>query len=140
MNLTPSAQREIIVPSRTLSISLACPPAEVVAFIRDYWRLPEWLSFITGVRQEAGHWWMDTAEGAMQIEFVPANELGVVDHHVTLANGQKFYNPMRVVPNGAGSEVQFTLFQTPGMSDEQFATDAKTVQADLDNLARLLGR
>jgi hypothetical protein len=44
------------------------------------------------------------------------------------------------VANGAGSEVLFTLYQAPGMSDEQFAADAKTVQTDLGNLARLLAR
>ncbi len=126
--------------SQTLTASVACLPAEAVAFIRDYRRLPDWLSFITGVSEEAGRWLMDTPGGMMEIEFVPANEFGVVDHRVTLADGQTFDNPMRVVPNGAGSEVQFTLFQTPGMSDEQFATDAKTVQTDLNNLARLLSR
>lgn len=129
-----------MVRSQTLTASVDRPPSAVVTFIRDYRRLPEWLSFISGVREESGRWFMDTPAGSMQIEFVPANELGVVDHRVTLADGQSFYNPMRVAPNGTGSEVQFTLFQTPGMSDEQFATDAKTVQTDLNNLARLLGR
>jgi hypothetical protein len=126
--------------SQTLTVSIARPPAVVVDFIRDYRRLREWLSFISGVREQDGRWMMETPTGAMQIEFVPANELGVVDHRVTLADGQTFLNPMRVVANGAGSEAMFTLYQAPGMSDEQFADDAKTVQTDLNSLARLLGR
>jgi len=126
--------------SQTLTVSIARPPAEVATCIRDYRRLPEWLSFITGVREEAGRWFMETPAGVMQIEFVPTNELGVVDHRVSLPDGQTFHNPMRVVPNSEGSEVQFTLFQSPGMSDEQFVADSATVQADLENLRRILER
>jgi hypothetical protein len=126
--------------SQTLIVSIDRPPAEVATFIRDYRRLPEWLSFVTEVREEAGRWFMETPAGIMQIEFVPANELGVLDHRVSLPDGQTFHNPMRVVPHSERSEVQFTLFQTPGMRDEQFLADAATVQADLDNLRRILER
>jgi hypothetical protein len=126
--------------AQTITVSIARPPQDVAAVIADYRRLPEWLSFITGIRDDAGRWQMETPVGAMQIEFVPANDFGIVDHRVWLADGQQFYNPMRVVANGAGSEVMFTLYQTPGMSDERFVEDAKTVQADLENLRRLLER
>lgn len=126
--------------SQTITTSIARPAAEVVAMIRDYRRLPEWLSFITGIREEAGRWLMGTPAGEMPIEFVPANEFGIVDHHVWLPDGQQFTNPMRVLSNGDGSEVMFTLYQTPGMSDERFAEDAKTVQKDFENLRRLLER
>ncbi len=123
---------------QTLSISIARPPGEVAAAITDYPRLAEWLSFITGVREAAGCWYLDTPQGAMRIEFVPANDLGVVDHWVVLPDGQRFYNPMRVVANDEGSEVLFTLFQSPEMSDEQFAADVATITVDLTNLRRLL--
>jgi hypothetical protein len=33
-----------------------------------------------------------------------------LDHDVTLPSGETLSNPMRVVPNGTGSEVVFTLF------------------------------
>jgi hypothetical protein len=74
----------------------------------------------------------------MRFRFVPPNELGVLDHHVELPDGQEVLNPMRVVPNGAGSEVIFTLFQRPGMSDEEFARDARTVETDLRKLKSVL--
>jgi hypothetical protein len=32
---------------------------------------------------------------------------------------------MRVIPNGEGSEVLFTLFQAPDMSDDAFAENVK---------------
>jgi len=55
-----------------------------------------------------------------------------------LPDGQSVLNPMRVVANGDGSEVMFTLFQLPGMSEEQFATDAGMVEADLRTLKTVL--
>jgi hypothetical protein len=45
---------------------------------------------------------------------------------------------MRVIPNGEGSEVQFTLMQLPGVDDEKFAQDVKTVTADLGQLKKVL--
>lgn len=45
---------------------------------------------------------------------------------------------MRVVANGEGSELMFTLFQLPGMSDEQFGQDAGMVETDLRTLKVVL--
>jgi hypothetical protein len=61
-----------------------------------------------------------------------------MDHAVTVASGETIVNPMRVVPNGTGSEVLFTVFQRPGMSDAQFYEDAALVQRDLETLKRVL--
>lgn len=41
---------------------------------------------------------------------------------------------MRAVPNGSGSEVIFTLFRLPDMSDAKFAEDAGMVERDLKTL------
>ena len=67
-----------------------------------------------------------------------ANPFGVLDHVVTLPDGQTFNNPMRVVPNGAGSLVTFTLFRQEGMSDANFARDAEMVESDLQALKRVV--
>jgi hypothetical protein len=80
---------------------------------------------------------METPTGWMGIRFVPANDFGILDHVVTLPDGQPIRNPMRVVAN-EGSEVLFTLFQLPGMSDEQFLQDAGMVAADLRTLKLVL--
>jgi hypothetical protein len=45
---------------------------------------------------------------------------------------------MRVLSNGSGSEVVFTLFQLPEMSDEQFAEDTAMVERDLKTLKNVL--
>jgi hypothetical protein len=63
-----------------------------------------------------------------------------MDHDVTLESGVTIHNPMRVVPNGEGSEFVFTLIRRPGMSDEQFAKDKTAVENDLKTLKHLLER
>jgi len=58
---------------------------------------------------------------------------------VTLDSGETFHNPMRVLPKGAaGSEVVFSLFRQPDMTDETFSRDAAWVEKDLRILKGLL--
>ena len=71
------------------------------------------------------------------MRFAERNTLGVLDHHVA-APGMEVYVPVRVIPNGSGSEVLFTLFRQPDMSDEQYAADTAMVERDLRALTELL--
>lgn len=125
--------------SRTITCSINRPLALVYEFASNPENLPQWVrSFCLSVRKSGDAWQMETPTGWVGIRFVPANEFGVLDHLVTLPDGQSILNPMRVVANGAGSEVMFTLLQLPGMSDEQFAKDAGMVEADLRSLKVVL--
>ena len=76
----------------------------------------------------------------MRVVFAPANDFGVVDHIVfPLRGGDPVADvPLRVVPNGTGSEVMLTVFQQPDMSDVQYDADCKLVQADLARLKHAL--
>jgi hypothetical protein len=76
--------------------------------------------------------------GRVGFAFAPRNELGVLDHEVTLPSSEAFYNPMRVVPDGDACEVVFTLLRQQGMTDKEFERDAAAVAADLATLKRLL--
>jgi hypothetical protein len=87
-----------------------------------------------------GQWIVDSPMGRVVVAFAPCNEFGVLDHEVTLASGQTFYNPMRVTADGAGSEVVFSVRRQPEMSDEDFDRDANTVLADLVALKQILER
>lgn len=125
--------------SRTITCSIDRPASEVYRFASNPENLPQWVrSFCLSFRQSGDEWQMETPMGWVGIRFVPANEFGVLDHLVTLPDGQSMMNPMRVVPHGDGSEVMFTLFQLSGMSDEQFAKDAGMVEADLRTLKTAL--
>ena len=125
--------------SRTLSVSIARPPAEVQAYVADAANLPRWAgAFCRSVKRDGAQWIVETPDGPVRLRFVTWNQWGVLDHVVLLASGAQVVNPMRVVRNGAGSEVLFTLFQRPGTSDAQFYEDAVLVQRDLETLKRVL--
>ena len=64
----------------------------------------------------------------------------MLDHDVTMPDGEVVHNPLRVLRNDDGSEVVFTVYQRPGMTDEQFEQDAAAVAADLERLRALLER
>jgi hypothetical protein len=74
----------------------------------------------------------------MKVRFVAKNDFGVLDHYVNPAPGVEIYVPMRVLTNGSGSEVIFTLFRLPKMSDEQFVEDVGMVERDLKTLKNVL--
>jgi hypothetical protein len=76
--------------------------------------------------------------GEVEIRFAPENPYGVLDHDVTLPDGTTFANPMRVLPDGEGCEVVFTLRRQPEMTDDSYDADAAMIDADLATLKRLL--
>lgn len=114
-------------------------PADVVRFLGDPTNLPQWASGVSkSIHRENGAWICDSPMGRVELRFVPPNDFGVLDHHVTLPNGETFYNPMRVFANGKGSELLFTVIQHEGMSDEEFEKDCSTIAKDLEAAKSLL--
>lgn len=127
-------------PIRHITVSIARPPAAVYAFAGDPRNLPRWAAGLARaeVTREGDHWVAESPMGKVRIRFTEPNALGVLDHDVTLPDGVTVHNPMRVLPNGDGSEFVFTLIRQPGMTDAQFEEDAAMVEADLRRLkARL---
>ena len=92
------------------------------------------------VRKEEDEWVADAPFGKIRVRFAPKNPYGVLDHYVRLESGVTVHNPMRVVPNGEGSEFIFTLIRQSGMSDEKFAEDKAAVEKDLRKLKEILER
>jgi hypothetical protein len=125
--------------AQTISVTIATPPERVYAFASNPENLPRWVpSFFQSVEWIDGEWVAQSAVGRVVVEFVHDNDLGVLDHTVTLPSGARLTNPMRVIPNGDGSEILFTLIQHQGMTDQQFGEDAELVLSDLHTLRRLL--
>lgn len=123
--------------ARTVSVSIACPPRRVYEFVVDPHNLPRW-SFFTTVEPSGDHFIVGTPDGPAQLRFVERNGWGVLDHEVTLPSGARVHVPLRVIPNGSGSELLFTLFQTPEMSDDVVTADAAQVERDLAKLKQIL--
>lgn len=76
--------------------------------------------------------------GRVSVEFVGALKHGILDHDVTLPDGSVVHNPLRVLRNEEGSEVVFTLYRLPGVTDEEFERDAGMIVTDLEQLRSLL--
>ena len=128
-----------LLQSRTLSVSINCPADRVYAFVSNPENLPGWAAGLCrSVSKSDAGWIVETTRGPMNLRFAERNDLGVLDHYVSPAPGVEVYVPMRVLPNGSGSELLFTLFQLPGMSDGKFAEDAGLVTRDLETLKAML--
>ena len=126
---------------RYLSVSIELEPEAVYAFTSNPENLPQWASGLgQGVERAGEHWKVKTQQGTVGLRFTPHNEYGVLDHTVVLSDGTEVYVPMRVMPNGKGSEVMLVLFRQPEMDDAEFARDAGLMQNDLRALKRLLER
>jgi uncharacterized protein YndB with AHSA1/START domain len=126
-------------PAHNINVTIERPPRTVYDFVSTPENFPRWASGLaTSIEPEGAHWVADTPDGRVEVRFSPENDWGVLDHRVTMPSGVEVYIPMRVVANGEGSEVIFTLFRTPGMSDEILERDIDWVTGDLPTLKELL--
>ncbi|MBP1882245.1 SRPBCC family protein [Sinorhizobium mexicanum] len=125
--------------TRIIHTSIARDWREVYAFMADHEKMPLWASGLSsGLTRDGDEWVAPGPLGNARVRFAPDNDFGVVDHLVTLESGLKAHNALRVVPNGDGAEVMFTLLRQPDMSDEQFAADAAWVEKDLAALKSIM--
>jgi hypothetical protein len=125
--------------SRHISERIARPADEVYDYAADPASLPQWAPGLgSSVEKIDGQWFVETPQGRVGFAFVQRNEYGVLDHYVTLPSGDVVYIPLRVIADGSGSEVVFTLRRRPGMSDQDFKADADAMAADLSRLRQVL--
>lgn len=126
---------------RHLSVFIARAPRDVYAYAGDPENMPLWAAGLgSGIRRAGEHWEVQTPQGALVMRFTPPNDLGVLDHTVVLPDGAEVHVPMRVIANGEGSEVLFTLYRQPEMGDAAFDRDTGMVERDLAALKTLLER
>jgi hypothetical protein len=125
---------------RTISISINRNWTEVYEAV---WRpedFPKWASGLsrTSLTKDGEVWKAEGPEGPIRIRFTDQNVFGIMDHYVDVGIGPEIYVPLRIIQNGDGAEVLFTLFRQPDMSDAKFAADAEWVARDLLALKALV--
>jgi hypothetical protein len=125
--------------SRHISIGIDRPVAAVYDVASDPRTLPRWAAGLAGssVERDGDVWFTDSPMGRVTFTFAPRNDFGVLDHHVTLPSGETVYNPLRVISDGDGCEVIFTLRRRPEMTEAEFGRDADAVTQDLAALKSL---
>lgn len=129
------------MPAKIVHVSIDRHWQEVYGFAGRPENMPQWASGLaSGLEQDGEDWVAKGVLGTVRVSFTPRNDFGVIDHRVTVESGLQAYNALRVVPNGEGCEVMFTLLKLPGMTDEQFAADAAHVLKDLNTLKALMER
>ena len=96
--------------AETRTISIAAPPAAVLAVVADGARLPEWApAFATAAEHDHDdRWLIGEGDGRFAIRIRADHESGTVDLLSPADPATGAF--MRVVPNRAGSELLFTLF------------------------------
>ena len=122
-----------------MNIFISSPVEKVYRYVSDIAHLPEWgKTFCRSARKMGAGWVIETPQGPVKIRMAEKNNLGVLDHTITTASGRDVLVPVRVVPNGRGSEVIFTVFQQPGMPDKNHARDILLVKKDLGKLKKIM--
>jgi hypothetical protein len=126
--------------SQHISVGIDRPASTVYDFAADPLNLPKWAAGLAGstVERDGERWFTDSPMGRVTLAFAPDNDFGVLDHDVTLPTGETVHNPLRVISDGDGCEVVFTLRQRPGVTDDEFQRDADSVAQDLATLKALL--
>jgi hypothetical protein len=137
-NETVSNMQTITHPVKHITVSINKPARDVYQFASNPENFPKWVKFVKSIRREGDIWVAESSLGTIKIKFTPQNEFGVIDHRVTLANGNTVYNPMRILENDKGCEFIFTLFRLPGRSDQEFNEDAQAVTNDLHQLKEIM--
>lgn len=129
----------MIYPARHISVSINRSPEEVYKFTSEPLNMPKWAAGLSKSKltKSGEDWIAESPMGKVKVRFTPQNNLGVVDHDVTMPSGEVVHNALRVLKNGKGSEVVFTLYRRPGVSDQEFEADAKAVTKDLETLKNL---
>ncbi|GAB4070022.1 SRPBCC family protein [Ancylobacter sonchi] len=127
-------------PALHIGVGIARPYEEVRGFLSEPANFALWAEGLGAGMVPLGgaDWQVEAPLGPMRVRFTPPNAYGVLDHTLIPERGAPMHNPMRVVANGDGCEVIFTLYQRDGMDAAEFAADADWVRRDLARLKALM--
>jgi hypothetical protein len=125
--------------TRIVSQPIGASATAVYEFARHVENMPQWAAgLVTNVRPDGDAWFTDTPGGPIRIAMAPCNELGVLDHDVTMPDGVTTHNAMRVTPVGGASLLAFVVLRAPEATDAEFERDCGLVAQDLKTLGTLV--
>lgn len=126
--------------SLTIAISIHRPHADVYEFLAEPLNLPTWTTGIDRMLHRDGDdWTASTAVGELIFRYSPRNGYGVLDYSIRRAAGDSTHVvPVRVFANGEGAEITITHYQRPGVTDEEYDSEAEWIRSDFLTLKALL--
>lgn len=126
--------------SHTIALQIERPYAAVYKFLAEPRNFAQWAAVDAGTfgPLDNGDWSAMTTAGLRHYRFTPSNSFGVLDHAQFVPGTVPILNPMRVFPNDGGTELQFTFFCRPDMSDAQFDSTIEWITTDFLTLKSVL--
>ena len=124
-------------PSRTFSLVIDRPWAEIYGFLSDPRTLGHWTQgvIVEPVHPITDYRWRTSYGGVpVTIDFTPPNDFGVLDLSLRWDDGSTRHYFIRVFPNGSGSELCCTVLQRPDENDAQFNSECEWLRTDLNIL------
>jgi hypothetical protein len=126
--------------SKTASLILHAPKNAVFFYLSNIENLPEWATIFCKElkRVDRKYKVVTSTSGELFFEIHADENTGVIDMYAGANERQMGIFPVRVIdlPNGA-CVVLFTMFQTPGMSDEQFIAQYESLLKEFENIRRI---
>ena len=127
--------------SEVIKVSIERPYQEVYDFLVEPMNFPRWATNPdSDIRPVGGNdYLVDLPMGRRVIRFSQRNPFGVLDYEI-FDEGRSIgpVVPVRLYKNGDGCELVLFWLQRPGVSLEQFRSDAEWVRSDLTRLKTLL--
>jgi hypothetical protein len=123
----------------TSSISIAAPPADVFEFVAEPTNLPRWApAFASSIRPDGERWIVSSSTGEAPIVVAADKTARTVD---ILADADRTRGAFaRILPNGGGSEMLFSLLFGTEASADEVAAQMLTVRDELEAVRRFVER
>ncbi|HYX83643.1 MAG TPA: SRPBCC family protein [Gaiellales bacterium] len=128
--------------SETVTITLPAPADEVFAYLADVENLPDWATeFARELRMVDGRHKVVNNLGEFFFEIRADRATGVIDMYAGPSDAEMALFPTRVVGLAAGtSAFTFTMFQAPGMPDELFESQHRSLIREFEHIRARFAR
>jgi hypothetical protein len=127
---------------RTVTTILPAPKERVFRYLADIANLPKWATeFARELKVVEGKHKVVNGLGEFYFEIHADDETGVIDMLAGPTEDELALFPTRVVAlSGGRSAFTFTMFQAPGMPDELFESQYRSLLREFENIEREFGR
>jgi hypothetical protein len=124
--------------NRTVTTVLEAPPEEVFDYLSKIENLPRWATeFARELKREGDRFKVVNGLGELYFDIEADRRTGVIDMYAGPDPGELALFPTRVVRlPGGRSAFTFTMFQAPGMPDELFESQYRSLLRELENVRR----
>jgi hypothetical protein len=124
--------------SKTSTLIVNAPKETVFTYLSDIKNLPKWATiFWKELKVDNGKNKIITPMGELFFEISSDRNTGVIDMFAGPTERQMDIFPVRVLEMpGGDSIIIFTMFQTPGINDEQIQIQYESLLKEFENLKK----